>query len=130
MFLEIQLSIHKYTQSKLLSNWLSHYAVIKNQWRLRQFLNFGRKNNFLGLLIGSGLKLIFHWKAQLFILFKSSCKFSADKSLPNNTEKKDVSSANSLGFETKFSDKSFVCVKKSSDSRIEPRVSPASTLTI
>ena len=56
-------------------------------------------------LFGSGLNLIFHWRAQLSILFKLTFKFLADKFLLNITEKKDVSSANSLGFETKFSEK-------------------------
>ena len=80
-------------------------------------------------LLGSGLKLIFNWKTQLCILFKSSFKFFADKSLSNITEKRDVSSANSLGFETRFSDKSFIHIKKSSGPRIEPWGTPASTLT-
>ena len=60
-------------------------------------------------LLGSGLKLIFNWKAQ-FILLKSSFKFFADKSLSNITEKRDVPLANSLEFE----------IKKSSGPRIEP----------
>ena len=54
-------------------------------------------------LLGSGLKLIFNWKAQLFILLKSSFKFFADKSLSNITEKRDVPLANSLEFEIKKS---------------------------
>ena len=45
------------------------------------------------------------------------------------TEKKDVSSATSLGFKTKFSDKSFIYIMKSSSPRIEPWGTPASTLT-
>ena len=131
MFLEIQkypktfLSIQKHSWM-FLSKWLSHYIIIKNQWRLRWFLNFARKKNFLGLLIGIR---IFRWKTQLFILFKSSFKFFVDKSLSNITEKRDVPSANSLGFETRFWDKSFIYIKKSSGSRIEPWGNPASTLT-
>ena len=80
-------------------------------------------------MLGSGLKLIFHWKAQLLILFKSSFKFYADKFLSNITEKRDVLSANSLGFETKSSEKSFIYIKKSSRPRIEPWGTPSSTLT-
>ena len=87
------------------------------------------KRSSWACMLGSGLKLMFHWKAQLFILFKSSFKFFSDKSLSNITEKGNVSSANSLGFETKFSDKSFIYIKKSSGRRIEPWGSPASTLT-
>ena len=64
-----------------------------------------KKRTSWACLLGAGLKLIFHGKAQLFILFKSLFKFFADKFLSNITEKRDVSSANSLGFETKFSGK-------------------------
>ena len=79
-----------------------------------------KKRTSWACLLGSELKLIFHWKAQLLILFKSSLKFFADKSLSNMTEKRDMSSANSLGFVTKFSDKSFIYIKKSSGPGIEP----------
>ena len=71
-------------------------------------------------LLGSGLKFIFHWKAQLSILFKSWFNLFADECLSSVTEKIDVSSANSLGFEVKFSDKSFKYIKERSDPRIEP----------
>ena len=54
------------------------------------------------------------------MLFKSSFKFCADKCLLCITEKSDVSSANNLGFETKFSGKSFMYIKKSNGPRIEP----------
>ena len=80
-------------------------------------------------LLESGLKLIFHWQAQLFILLKSSFKFFADKFLSNIIEKRNVSPANSLEFETRFSDKSFIYIKESSGPRIEPWGTPASTLT-
>ena len=36
------------------------------------------------------------------------------------TEKSDVTSANNLGFETKFSGKPFMYIKKSSGPRAEP----------
>ena len=44
----------------------------------------------------------------------------ADNCLLYMTEKSDVSSANNLGFETKFSGKSFMYIKKSNGPRIEP----------
>ena len=51
---------------------------------------------------------------------KSSLKFFADKSLSSFTEKWDLSAVNNLGFKTKFSNKSFIYIKKSSGPRIEP----------
>ena len=92
---------------------------------MRWFLKFERKKNFLGLLVPIRIKTHFHWKAQLFTLFKSLFKFFTDKSFSNITQKKNVS----LGFETKFSDKPFIYIKKSSSLRIEPWGTPASTLT-
>ena len=77
-------------------------------------------------LLGSGLKVIFHWKAQLFSLFKSWFNLLADKCLSFITEKSDVSFANSLGFEIKLPGKSFIYIKKSSGPRNEPWGTPAS----
>ena len=57
-------------------------------------------------LLGSGLKPIFHWEAQLFILLKSWFNLFAGECLSFITEKSVVSSANSLGFEIKLSGKS------------------------
>ena len=113
-----------------LSKWLSHYIIIKKineGWD--EFWILWEKITSWACFLGSGWKLIFHWKAQLFILFKSSFKLFADKSLSNITEKRVASSTNSLGCETRFSDKSFIYIQKSSGPRIEPRGTPASTLT-
>ena len=74
------------------------------------FWILGEKGTSWACLLGSGLKFIFHWKDQLFILFKSSFKVFVDKFLSNITEKRAVSSTNSLEFETKFSDKSFIYI--------------------
>ena len=56
-------------------------------------------------LVGSGLKLIFHWNVHSRIFFKSLFRsiFEASKFL--TAEKSEVSSANSLGFDANFSDK-------------------------
>ena len=75
----------------------------------------------------SGLKCIFHWKARWSILFKSSFKFCADNSSLGISEKSDVSAANNLGFETKFSGKWFVHIRKSSGPKSESGRTPAST---
>ena len=88
-----------------------------------------KKGTSWACLLRSELKLIFHWKVRLFILFKSSFKFFADKSLSNITEKGNVSSAKTLGSETKFSDKLFEYIKKSSGPRTEPWGILASTLS-
>ena len=111
-----------------LSNWVTILLLKINEggddfWILQE------KITSWACFLVSGWKLIFHWKAQLFILFKWSFKLFADKSLSNITEKRDASSANSLGFETRFSDKSFIYINKSSGPRMEPWGSPASTLT-
>ena len=45
-------------------------------------------------------------------MVKSSFKFYANNCLLRITEKSDVSSANNVGFETKFSGKSFMYIKK------------------
>ena len=44
----------------------------------------------------------------------------ADKWLLRITERSDALSANNLGFENKFSGKSFMYIKKSNGPRIEP----------
>ena len=50
-------------------------------------------------LIKSGLKTIFHWKAQLLIAVKSSRKLAALDWISLTTEKRDVSSAKNLQVE-------------------------------
>ena len=87
------------------------------------------KNTFWACFLGSELKFIFLWKVQLFMLFKLSFKFFAHKSLSWITEKRDVLSKNSLGFETKLSNESFTHVKESNGPRIEPWGAFASALT-
>ena len=107
---------------------MNHYVNNRNQWKLNCFLNFARKNTSWACLLAPGLKLIFHWKVQLFILLKSSFKFFAVKSLLCITEKSDVPSASSLGFEIKLSDKLFIYINKRSGPRKELWGTPALTL--
>ena len=59
----------------------------------------------------SGLKLIFHWNAHLFIFAKSLFSSRAEVLLSWITENKEVSSANSLAFEDNPSDKSLIYIK-------------------
>ena len=84
------------------------------------------KSNFLSLLLGCGLKLIFHWNAKLFIFFRSSFKFFFFKVISWTSEKRQVSSANSLGFETKLSERSLINIKK----KRKPRTDPWGTLVL
>ena len=68
-------------------------------------------------LVGSGLKFIFHWKAHSPIaLFRPI--FEASTFL--TTEKSEMPSANNLGFDAKFADKSLILIKNNSGPRIEP----------
>ena len=111
MYLEIQVSIPNIPKCFWVSDRVTMLLLKINEgwddfWILRE------KITSWACLLGSGLKLIFHWKAQLFILFKSSFKFFTDKYLSNITEKRDVSSTNSLGFKTRFSNKSLIYTKK------------------
>ena len=126
IILEIQHSIRNHSKCFWVIDWVTMLLLTINEsWD--DFLILRKKRTSWGCLLGSWLKLIFHWKVQLFILFKSSFKFFADKSL-SNTRERDVSTAKSLGFETKFSDKSFKYIEKSSGRRIEPWGTPASRL--
>ena len=59
-------------------------------------LSFLEKITSCACLLGSGLKLIFHWNVHLFIFFRSSFKFFADKIISWTTKNREVSSANSF----------------------------------
>ena len=60
--------------------------------------------------LGSELKLIFHWKAHLFISFRSLFKLLAVLSGTLTVQNRDVSSANNLGLHWRLSDKSLMCL--------------------
>ena len=79
-------------------------------------------------LVGSGLKHIFHWTAHSPIFFKSLFRSVFEASIFLTTEKSEVLSANNLGFDAKFSDKSLIQIKNNRGPRIEPWGTPASTL--
>ena len=79
-------------------------------------------------LVGSGLKLIFHWKTHSPIFFKSLFRSIFEASTFLTTEKSEVSSANNLGFDAKLSDKSLIEIKNNCGPRIEPWGTQASTL--
>ena len=83
--------------------------MIENQTWAIGILKFSTKNN---PFIRSGLKLIFHWNAQLLILAKLLFRSLADLVIFFTTKSKDVSSANNFGLDAKLSDKSFKYFRK------------------
>ena len=91
-------------------------------------LSFLEKKTSCVFLLGSGLKLAFHWNAHLFILFRSSFKFFVYKIISWTTQNRGISSANSLGFEIKLSERSLINIKKKRGPRIDPWGTPALTL--
>ena len=91
-------------------------------------LSFLEKIISCASLLESGLKLVFHRNAHLFIFLRSSCEFFADKVISWTTEKREVSSANSLGFESKLSERSLINIKKKRGLRIDPLWTPTLTL--
>ena len=68
------------------------------------FFLFQLKTLLESVRLGSGLKYIFHWKAQLSILDKSLFSSFVDMFMSCVTENKDVSLANSLALEDHFLD--------------------------
>ena len=58
--------------------------------------------------VGSGLKLIFHWKVHLFISFRLLLRILAVLSGTLTVENRDVSPANNLGLHGRLSDKSLM----------------------
>ena len=93
-------------------------------------LSFLEKITSSACLLGSGLILIFHWNAHLFIFFRSSSKFFADKVISCITENREVSWANSLGFEIKLSESSLINIKKTRGLGIDPWGTPDLTLVL
>ena len=79
-------------------------------------------------LLGSGLKLIFHWKAHLLIFFRSSFNSLAEPFTSLTNENNDVSAAKSFTLEDISSAKSLIQIKNDSGRRIDPCGTPAWTL--
>ena len=108
-------------------DYLSKFWLKYNgEWSI--LLIFLLKITSWACLLGSGLNLIFLWKAQLLIFVKSLFKSFAVAFILWITKKRGVSSANNLGFEVKPSDKSLIWIRKNHGSRIDPWGTPASIL--
>ena len=90
-------------------------------------LDFRLKVTSCASFLWSVLKLIFHWKAHLFIFAKSLFSSRAEVLLSWITENKDLSSANSLTFEDNPSDKSSIYIKDNNGPSMELCGTPALT---
>ena len=75
--------------------------------------------NSWACLHGFGLKLTFHWKANLLIFFWSSFNSLAEAFKSRIIENKDVSSAKRFTLEYKSSAKSMIWIKNNSAPRID-----------
>ena len=112
--------------------WDLHWQILsllKTKGECGIFFNFRLKITFWAFLLEWGLKVIFHWNAQLLTLFKSLFTSFAEVFMSWATLKRDVSSANDFALEDKSSDKSFVSIKNSNGPRMEHWRKPALTFS-
>ena len=90
--------------------WLPYYY---NLMMRISFIKFPRKKiTSWACLLRSTLKLFFHLNVYLYIIFKSSFKFFANKVVSWAIEKREVSSTKSVGFEIKLSQSLLINTKK------------------
>ena len=71
-------------------------------------------------LLGSGLKLILQWKAQLTVFCKASFSSLTEVLISWTTENRNVPSANSLHSILRPSDKSLIYIKNNKSPNIDP----------
>ena len=83
-------------------------ALLRNILECDTLSNFLLNENSSTCFLGSGIKVVSHWNAQLLILFKSSLPSFAEALIPWSTEKRDMSSVNSLTIKVKLLLKSFI----------------------
>ena len=88
---------------------------LKFSGRCDVFLFYEKKKTSSHFLLGSGLKVIFHWFAQTFVLRKSLFKLVADTLILSTTEKKI---------------RLFMQIKNSNKPRIDPYGMPVSVLDL
>ena len=93
------------------------------------FLIFLLNITYCACLLKAGSKIIFHWKAQLLIAFRSWLKVVALVWMLFTTEKMEVSWAKSLQFEERSLGKSFMQIRNNKGSKMEPCGTPALTLS-
>ena len=101
--------------------------IVTNQGRWNIFFNFLLKMTSWACLLGSGLKLIFHWKVQSLIFFKLLFSSFAEVFMSFLTKKRDASSANNFALEDRSPDKSFMYIKNNNAPKMQPWGTPAVT---
>ena len=79
-------------------------------------------------MLGLGLKVVFHWFGQIFILLKPLLKLIADKFILTTTEKSERLWARSLVFVKRLSKRSFIQIKNYKRSKVDPCGTPNSIL--
>ena len=99
MFTKVQFTVQINVQVFLKLHLLNR-VIIKVQWRVWYLFVLGEKITSFACLLGSELKVIYHWFAQAFILLKSLFKLVADKFILSTTEKSEgfIQYVNSLRF--------------------------------
>ena len=88
---------------------------------------FFQEITFFAHLVGSGLNKLFQLKTQSCIFAKSLFNLEAETLALFTTEKREVSSANSLALVVTPRGSSLMSVRKNNGSRIEPCGTPAVT---
>ena len=96
-----------------------HYYCwnVKGGWKT--FFSFLEKMTSRACLLGSGLKLIFHWKAHCFILERSILSSKVLITESWIMEKREASSAKSLVLEDKLWFKSLIYIENNNGPRME-----------
>ena len=95
-------------------------ALLKTNGGCDTFFSFLLKMTSWACLLGSGLKLIFHWKSQSLIFFKSLLSSFVEVVMSCVTENRDVSPANNFVLEGSSPNKSFLYIKNNNDPKMEP----------
>ena len=113
----------------MLLRWcLRKIIIVQTSSGWQTFFSFLEKITSCVCLLGSGLKLNFHWKAHRFILERSLLSSKVVITESWITKKREVSSAKSLVLEDKPSAKSLIHIKNNHGPRMQPWETPALTL--
>ena len=86
------------------------------------FFNFLIKMTSWACLLGPGLKMISHWKAQSLIFFKLLFSSFAEEVTSCVTENGDASSANNFPLKDRSPDKLLMYIKNNNGPKMEPAV--------
>ena len=100
-------------------------ALLKTKGACDTFFNFLLKMTSWACF--DCLKLIFHWKAQSLIFFKSLFSSFAEVVMSCVTKNRDVSLANNFALEDRSPDKSFICNKNNNGPKMKPWGTPVVT---